>query len=126
MLDSAPTVKSVCDTERLGYLIKFCHIIMANMSDSNELKIFNLLTGLRKVCLKLTEVFQNQWRTYTTDLRYTSGISPSLSDLIAFLERKCREFSDLAYEKQGREHQENSRLLCISKAALPYFSLITI
>ena len=110
MLFSAPTVKSVCDTERLGCLIKFCHIIMANMSDSNELQIFNLPTGLRKVCLKLSEAFQNQRRTSTTDLRHTSGISPSLSDLIAFLERKCREFSDLAYEKKVREHQGNARL----------------
>ena len=49
MLDSALTVKSVCNKERMGYLIEVSHIIMANMSVSNELQIFNLSTGLRKV-----------------------------------------------------------------------------
>jgi len=99
-LESFPIIKSQYNTEKLRELINICRIISANMSTAEELRMFNMSVGLRKIWLKLPDRLQNGWRSKASELQQSQYNSPSLSDLIAYLENKHREYSNLSYTKQ--------------------------
>ena len=99
MLDSFPIIRSPHNTDKLGDLINICHIIAANMTVAEELQIFNLSLGIRKIWIKLPDTLQNGWRTFSADFYNNHGSSPVLYNLVAYLERKHREFCDKSYEK---------------------------
>ena len=97
-----PLVKGSNQNKQLRDLLHLCRLIDSYMSVCNELRIFNLASGLRDIWSKLPDHLQNKWRTYGNEYEDRHfGLNPSLSIFIIFLEIQVKEICNPNYEKVG-------------------------
>jgi len=101
-VESFPRIKSCHETDKMKDLLYLCQYIEANMSEADELTVYNTAYGARKIWLKLPESLQNSWRAICDDHRTAhEDRYPSFARFVSFLAKKTREFDDPLLKPQS-------------------------
>ena len=98
-IDEFPVVKGMNQGPKVRELLHLCKLIQSYMSDCDELYLFNLSSGQRKLWSKLPDTLQYRWRSYGSDHERNFGSTPKLHDFIHFLELQVNEMCNPNYDK---------------------------
>jgi len=91
-----PNVKS-----KLKDLLHVCRLIESNMVSNQELLVYNLSVGQRKVWQKLPDYLQRKWRSRGHGFGLENmGAVPPFTNLVDFIQVSLDEISDPNYELQ--------------------------
>jgi len=95
-----PAIKYMSQGKDVRELLNICELIDSYKDECNELKIFDLSSGLREIWTKLPDPIINRWRSFGNQYEKDNfGASPSLTVFIDFLEDQANEICNPNYEK---------------------------
>lgn len=95
-----PPIKYMSQGKQVRELLHLCQLIDSYKNVCNELKMFDLSSGLREIWSKLPDAIINRWRSRGNSyesLHY--GSCPGLTVFIEFLEEQVNEMCNPNYER---------------------------